>query len=287
LLDAAPARLEDRFIREVKAFAVVAPGLRMAQISAARAAPRTQHVTEQPRKSLPQFYVTAPTPCPYLPGRMERKIFTHLLGDSARVINDALTAAGFRRSQHIAYKPACDACRSCVSVRIPVFQFEPSRGQKRILKVNEDVTREAREAKASMEQFSLLRSYLDDRHPSGGMSEMTLLDYSSMVEETPISTNLVEYRVNGPNRLVACALSDRLGDGVSMVYSFYSPDEEWRSLGTHMILDHVAYAHELGLPYLYLGYWVGGCRKMDYKRRFRPLEALGPQGWYLMNEPEE
>ena len=248
-------------------------------------------MTDQPRKSLPQFYVTAPTPCPYLPGRMERKIFTHLLGDSARVINDALTAAGFRRSQHIAYKPACDACRACVSVRIPVFQFEASRNQKRIFKLNEDVARKAGEPKASMEQFSLLRSYLDDRHPSGGMSEMTVLDYASMVEETPIATNLIEYRrnggANGTDELVACALSDRLGDGVSMVYSFYAPEEERRSLGTYMILDHVAYAAELGLPYLYLGYWVGGCRKMDYKRRFKPLEALGPQGWYLMNEPDE
>lgn len=246
-------------------------------------------MTDQPRKSLPQFYVTAPTPCPYLPGRMERKIFTHLLGDSARVINDALTAAGFRRSQHIAYKPACDACRSCVSVRIPVFQFQPSRSEKRILKVNEDVERLARAPKASMEQFSLLRSYLDDRHPSGGMSEMTGLDYASMIEETPIATNVVEYRARGAEEdtLIACALSDRLGDGVSMVYSFYAPEEDRRSLGTHMILDHIAYAQELGLPYLYLGYWVSGCRKMDYKRRFKPLEALGPQGWYLMNEADE
>ena len=247
-------------------------------------------MTEQPRKSLPQFYVTAPTPCPYLPGKMERKIFTHLLGDSARVINDALTAAGFRRSQHIAYKPACDACRSCVSVRIPVFQFEASRNQKRILKINDDVRRYVGPAKASMEQFTLLRGYLDDRHPSGGMSEMTVLDYAAMVEETPIATSLVEYRCkneDGRSELLACALSDRLGDGLSMVYSFYAPNEIRRSLGTFMILDHIAYAAQLGLPYLYLGYWVADCRKMEYKRRFRPLEALGPQGWYLMNEASE
>jgi arginine-tRNA-protein transferase len=247
-------------------------------------------VTDQPRKSLPQFYVTSPTPCPYLPGRMERKIFTHLLGDSAKVINDALTAAGFRRSQHIAYKPACDACRSCVSVRIPVFDFQLSRNQKRLLKLNTDIRRVAREPKASMEQFSLLRSYLDDRHPSGGMSEMTVLDYAAMVEETPIATNLVEYRRpsdDGDSELIACALSDRLGDGISMVYSFYEPSEERRSLGTFMILDHITYAIQLGLPYLYLGYWVADCRKMEYKRRFKPLEALGPQGWYLMNEPED
>lgn len=250
-------------------------------------------MTEQPRKSLPQFYVTSPTPCPYLPGRMERKIFTHLLGDSARVINDALTAAGFRRSQHIAYKPACDACRACVSVRIPVFDFEASRGEKRVLRANGDLKRVPIEPKASMEQFSLLRAYLDDRHPAGGMSEMTVLDYAAMVEETPITTSLVEYRqtgdegTEGAGKLLGCALSDRLGDGISMVYSFYAPGEARRSLGTHMILDHIDYTASLGLPYLYLGYWVSGCRKMDYKRRFSPLEALGPQGWYLMNDPED
>jgi arginyl-tRNA--protein-N-Asp/Glu arginylyltransferase len=247
-------------------------------------------VTEQPRKSLPQFYVTSPTPCPYLPGRMERKIFTHLLGDSARVINDALTAAGFRRSQHIAYKPACDACRACVSVRIPVFDFAAARAERRVLRANSDLERNSIEPKASMEQFSLLRAYLDDRHPAGGMSEMTVLDYAAMVEETPIATSLIEYRLkadDGAGQLLGCALSDRLGDGLSMVYSFFSPGEVRRSLGTYMILDHIAYTASLGLPYLYLGYWVGGCRKMDYKRRFRPLEALGPQGWYLMNEPDD
>jgi arginine-tRNA-protein transferase len=241
-----------------------------------------RRVTDQPRKTLPQFYVTAPTPCPYLPGRTERKIFTHLLGDSARAINDALTASGFRRSQHIAYKPACDACHACVSVRVPVAGFQASRNQRRILKLNEDVARHPREPRATAEQYALLRTYLDDRHPEGGMSEMGPLDYAAMVEETPITTGLVEYR-DPSAKLIACALTDRLGDGLSMVYSFYAPAEEQRSPGTHMILDHIAYAAGLGLDYLYLGYWVAGCRKMDYKRRFRPLEALGPQGWYALD----
>ena len=214
---------------------------------------------------------------------MERKIFTHLLGDSAKVINDALTAAGFRRSQHIAYKPACDACRACVSVRIPVFHFEVSRNQKRIMKLNEDITRRVREPKASMEQFSLLRSYLDDRHPSGGMSEMTVLDYAAMVEETPIASNLIEYRrpseTSEGTELVAAALSDRLGDGISMVYSFYDPGLARRSLGSFVILDHVVQAGLIGAPFVYLGYWVEGSHKMDYKAKFTPLELLRPQGW--------
>lgn len=245
-------------------------------------------MTEHPRRTLPQFYVTAPSPCPYIPGRMERKIFTHLLGDSARQIHDSLTNSGFRRSQHIAYKPSCDGCQACVSVRILVQEFEPSRTQRRLLKANGDVTRQVLPPRATPAQFSVLRDYLDSRHPEGGMSEMTGLEYAAMVEETPVSTSLIEYRekaVDGDAApLVACALTDRLADGLSMVYSFFRGGAEERSLGTYMILDHVAYARALGLPYLYLGYWVADCRKMDYKRRFRPLEALGPKGWTLMNE---
>ena len=242
-------------------------------------------VTDHPLKTLPQFYVTAPAPCPYLPGRTERKIFAHLLGDSARVIHDSLTAAGFRRSQHIAYKPACGACNACVSVRVPVAQRQFSRSQKRNLSLNSHLIREPKGALASAEQFELLRSYLKARHPEGGMAEMGPRDYAAMVEETPIATGLVEYR-HTCGKLVGCTLMDRLSDGLSMVYSFYDPHPDYRGLGTFMVLDHMNYVAELGLDYLYLGYWVEGCRKMDYKRRFRPLETLGPNGWQSAQDTE-
>jgi arginine-tRNA-protein transferase len=243
-------------------------------------------VTEQRNTRVPQFFLTPGGACPYLPGRTERKVFARLSGSLAQPLNEALTHSGFRRSQGIAYRPACDSCSACVSVRIVASELEFSRGQKRILRRNTDLHRDEVPAEATREQFALLRTYLDSRHAGGGMSDMGLFDYVAMVEETPVETMLVEYRVRQPDgsagALVACALTDVLQDGLSMVYSFFDPSLALRSLGTHMILDHVRAAHSKRLPYVYLGYWVRGSRKMDYKVRFQPLEALGPSGWKRM-----
>ena len=211
-------------------------------------------------------------------------MFARLTGTLAQQLNEALTHSGFRRSQMIAYRPACDGCSACVSVRIVVNEFAPSRGQKRIQKRNTDLSRHVVKAEATREQFALLRTYLDSRHAGGGMSEMGLFDYVAMVEETPVDTHLVEYRRKtstgeAPGTLMACALTDVLRDGLSMVYSFYHPGEDPRSLGTHMILDHIAEAKRRKLPYVYLGYWIEGSGKMNYKSRFRPIEALRAEGW--------
>ncbi len=218
-----------------------------------------------------------------MPDRVERKVFARLTGPLAQPLSEALTHSGFRRSQSIAYRPACEGCNACVSVRIVAEEFVPSRSQKRIRRRNGDLVRREVAAEATREQFALLRTYLDSRHSGGGMSDMGLFDYVAMVEETPVNTHIVEYRrpsTDGtPGALVACALSDVLRDGLSMVYSFYHPGEDARSLGTHMILDHVAAARLRKLPYVYLGYWVPGSDKMDYKSRFAPLEALGQNGW--------
>ena len=244
-------------------------------------------MTEQTRDS-PQFYLTAPSACPYLGGRMERKVFTHLVGERASALNDILTQGGFRRSQNIAYRPACEACQACVSVRVPVAEFRWTRGFRRILAANEDLVGEEQLPEASSEQYSLFRDYLDTRHAEGGMADMTVLDYALMVEDTHVSTRLYCYRRRGPDSrfthrgegpLKGIALTDMLGDGLSMVYSFYDPSEPSRSLGSYMILDHIRRAERLRLPYVYLGYWVEGSRKMDYKRRFLPQERLGPRGW--------
>lgn len=224
-----------------------------------------------------EFFLTSSSPCPYLPGRRERKIFTFLGGKEAPELNSTLSERGFRRSQNIAYLPACERCQACKPVRITVDGFSEGRW-KRLIRRNRDISRRALGPKVTSEQFSVLRGYLDARHAEGGMAEMTVLDYQSMVEQTPVDTLLFEYR-NAEGELIACALTDRLKDGLSMVYSFFEPDESARSLGTYMILDHVAYAQELGLPHVYLGYWVEGSAKMDYKRRFRPLEQLEPGGW--------
>jgi arginyl-tRNA--protein-N-Asp/Glu arginylyltransferase len=239
-------------------------------------------VTDQRTARLPQFFLTPGGPCPYVPGRVERKVFARLTGTLSQQLNEALTHSGFRRSQMIAYRPACDGCSACVSVRIVVNEFEPSRGQRRIFKRNTDLIRQTAKAEATREQFALLRTYLDSRHSGGGMSDMGLFDYVAMVEETPVDTHLVEYRrkaAAAPGTLMACALTDVLRDGLSMVYSFYHPGEIARSLGTHMILDHIAEAKRRSLPYVYLGYWIDGSSKMDYKSRFKPIEALRNDGW--------
>ncbi|APF37288.1 Arginyl-tRNA--protein-N-Asp/Glu arginylyltransferase [Chelatococcus sambhunathii] len=244
-------------------------------------------MTTQPRDA-PQFYLTAPSACPYLPGREERKVFTHLIGRRAAEINDILTQGGFRRSQTIAYRPACEHCKACVSVRIVVDAFRPGRNLKRVLRANADLAGAMGEPIPTSEQYSLFRHYLEARHSDGGMVDMTMLDYAMMVEDSHVPTRLVEYRRRGPDTgingrgtgdLVGVALTDVLGDGLSMVYSFYDPDDGERSLGSFMILDHIAKARRLGLPYVYLGYWVEGSRKMAYKARFLPQERLYPQGW--------
>jgi len=241
-------------------------------------------VTEQKNARVPQFFLTPGGPCPYLPGRTERKVFARLSGTLAQPLNEALTHSGFRRSQTIAYRPACDACSACVSVRIVAGEFDMSRNLRRIARRNDDLVRTVVPAEATREQFALLRTYLDARHAGGGMSDMGLFDYVAMVEETPVNTHIVEYRdrdgcSGGRGRLIACALTDELRDGLSMVYSFFHPGEEARSLGTLMILDHVREAQARGVPHVYLGYWVRGSKKMDYKSRFRPIEGLTREGW--------
>jgi arginine-tRNA-protein transferase len=244
-------------------------------------------VTQHSRDT-PQFYLTAPSPCPYLEGHEERKVFTHLVGDRAAQLNDLLTHGGFRRSQSIAYRPACEGCRACVSVRVVAADFAPSRNMRRIAERNSDIVGEMRTPAPTSEQYSVFRAYLDARHRDGGMADMTVLDYAMMIEDSHVDTRLVEYRRRGPDsgitgrgvgEMVAVALTDVLSDGLSMVYSFFDPDEADRSLGTFMILDHVERANRMGVPYVYLGYWVAGSRKMDYKGRFLPQERLMPAGW--------
>jgi arginyl-tRNA--protein-N-Asp/Glu arginylyltransferase len=243
----------------------------------------TQHPTQSP-----QFFLTAPSPCPYVEGQFERKVFTHLVGDKAPELNDLLTQGGFRRSQNIAYRPACETCRACISVRILADEFKPTRNMKRVMQRNQDLVGAVHSAEPSTEQYSLFRSYLDARHRKGGMSDMTVLDYAMMVEDTHVVTKIIEYRRRGTDtfitgrgggELIAVALTDHMSDGLSMVYSYFNPELEDRSLGTFMILDHIARARAAGLPHVYLGYWVNGSRKMNYKVRFQPQEHLGPKGW--------
>jgi arginine-tRNA-protein transferase len=229
-----------------------------------------------------QLFLTAAMPCPYLPGKQERKLFTHLTGRRAGALHHLLSENGFRRSQNLIYRPACEGCAACQSVRIVAERFETSARYRRVLKANADISIEVRKAQATSEQFHLFKRYLEARHPGGGMNQMSFIDYEYMVEDTPVQTITVEYRLaNAEGKpLIAVALTDVMPDGLSMVYSFYEPAMHGRSLGTLLILDHINQVRSAGLSYVYLGYWVKDSPKMAYKGDFRPLEVQrGPLGW--------
>ena len=239
----------------------------------------------------PRFFVTTPSPCPYLPGKTERKVFTELSGPHASELNDALGRIGFRRSQSVAYRPSCQGCQACVSVRVCAGEFKPNGTQRRLLKRHDDLVVSLCQPWTTEEQFALLRRYLLSRHPGGGMADMDELDFADMVEQTPVKTYIVEYRepsTDGrPGRLVGACLSDHQGDGLSMIYSFFEPDHSDRpGLGTYVILDHIRRASKARLPYVYLGYWVQGSARMQYKVRFQPIERLDAGGWHRFTPPE-
>ena len=235
-------------------------------------------MNQQTGLRLPSFFITEPAPCPYIEGQMERKLFTHLAGNDADTLNNNLTHAGFRRSQSIAYRPACDACSACQSVRIVLKHFTPSTSFRRLMRKNADLTGELCPPRTGREQYDLLHRYLDARHENGGMADMTPGDYVAMVEETAVDTFVTEYRT-ADGELLACLLGDRMQDGISLVYSFFDPRAEKRSLGSFMILDQIARAKEAGHAHIYLGYLIEDCRKMAYKKRFGPLQKLGQDGW--------
>ncbi len=243
-------------------------------------------MTDQPTR-FPRFFVTAESVCPYLPGRTERKVFAELRGPDASRMSEGLGRIGFRRSQNVVYRPSCEGCNACVSVRIVAAEFAPTASQKRLIKRHADLDVAACDPWATEEQFALLKAYLKDRHPKGGMATMDGYDFAEMIETSPVDTVVVEYREppsgGRPGKLIGACLTDKQSDGLSMVYSFYDIGPRARSgLGTYMILDHALRAAAVGMRHIYLGYWVKGSPRMDYKRKFSPLERLTPRGWQVM-----
>ena len=214
---------------------------------------------------------------------MERKLFTALQGDNATKLNDSLSKQGFRRSQNVLYRPSCAECAACMSARINVATFTPTRSQKRVAKRAAHLDRRATSPWATEEQYALFREYLDGRHATGGMADMDMFEFAAMVEETPIRSRLIEYTHD--EHLFAVCLTDILDDGLSMVYSFFDPEMERLSLGTYLILDHIQIARDLGLPYVYLGYWVPGSPKMGYKANFSGLEVYREGKWAPVKDP--
>ncbi|MBU2982707.1 arginyltransferase [Lentibacter algarum] len=235
----------------------------------------------------PQFYVTAPQPCPYLEERLERKLFTALQGQDAQELNDELSRQGFRRSQNVLYRPSCTDCAACMSARIKTQEFTPSKSQKRVLKRNASFERRVTTTWATEEQYELFRTYLDSRHADGGMADMDVFEFAAMIEETPIRSRVIEYHDPDTGKLVAVCLTDVLQDGLSMVYSFFDPAYEKQSLGTFIILDHVKIARERELPFVYLGYWVPGSPKMGYKANFSALEIYKNGDWQALGDASE
>lgn len=231
------------------------------------------------------FFLTAASPCPYLPGQWERKVFTRIDPGEGPALNDALSHAGFRRSQSVLYRPACETCDACKSVRIDAEAFEWKRRWRKLASRNSDLFVSTDTNTATAEQYDIMSRYLDTRHDDGDMAGMSFGEYVLMVEEGAQRTHVTEYRTPG-GRLIAGALTDVLKDGLSLIYSYFDPDEEKRSLGAYMILDAVRQAEALGLPFVYLGYWVRNSRKMAYKAQFQPLQVLTPAGWSRFEDLE-
>ena len=242
-------------------------------------------MTYKPPRRPQFFYTTAPLPCPYLAGRTERKVVTEITGAEAEALHERLSRAGFRRSHNIAYAPVCPSCQACVPIRVPASAFQPDRTQRRILRANTGLQGYEAPARATAEQFHLFQRYQKARHGEGDMATMSFYDYRAMVEDTPIETLMVEYR-DADDVLVGACLTDRLGDGLSAVYSFFAPELERCSLGTYTVLWLIERAKALGLPYVYLGYWVAESRKMAYKTRFRPSEVLLGGAWRILTEAD-
>ncbi len=240
----------------------------------------------------PDFYLTKETPCPYLPDRMERRIFTVIHDNQeGSPLYDMLVRHGFRRLSDVLYRTHCEGCTSCHSVRVRVPEFSPSRSQRRSINRNRDLVRVIERPVADECQHALFQKYMQARH-SGDMDAAGYDCYRDLVESSPIDTLLVKYFLPdrgcapGDGRLVAASITDCLKDGLSMVYSFFDPEFGHRSPGTFMILDHVGLCRERGLEHLYLGFWVPGSNKMSYKINFMPLDILVGKTWKACNSAD-
>lgn len=223
------------------------------------------------------FRHSSAMPCPYLPGHLERQVYTELSEPTGHEIFRRLSVAGFRRSHQIIYRPACPNCTACVPVRVPVLRFEWTRSWRRIWNANQSL--EARDVALTVddEQYRLFRRYVRSRHADGDMALMNRTDYAAMVLTSCVDTSMIEFREDGTLR--AACLVDILPDGLSAVYSFFDPELRRRSAGSYMVLWLIEEARRRGLNYVYLGFWIADSPKMAYKSRFRPLEGFGPGGW--------
>ena len=223
------------------------------------------------------LYLSAPQPCSYLPRETEQSLLLDPDLGISNALYGELIRRGFRRSGDLVYRPHCPFCRQCLSARIPVADFRPRRRHRRVLKANRDLRLVEREPGFRDEHFALYRRYTQARHPGGSMAEASPESYIDFLVADWCDTRFLELRQN--DRLLAVAVTDRVSDGLSAVYTFFEPDLPARSLGTRAILAQIERCRELDLPYLYLGYWIRDSEKMRYKGDFRPLEVFSEERW--------
>lgn len=224
-----------------------------------------------------RLFHTAVHPCGYWPERGARDLVLDPGDPRLGQSYGRALAYGFRRSGDLVYRPHCHGCRACVPVRIPVAAFTPDRSQRRCLRRNRDVQARILPAGESPERFGLYRRYLTGRHPGGGMDDHGEAEFAQFLVGSWSQGRFLELRAGG--RLLAVAVTDIVDDALSAVYTFYDPDESARGLGTLAILHQIEWARRDGRSHLYLGYWIQGHARMDYKRRFQPLEQYDARAW--------
>ena len=224
-----------------------------------------------------QLYITAESPCSYFTDRISRSLVLDPEIPLNMPIYNQLIQHGFRRSGGHSYRPHCNNCQACIACRIPVDNFVRTRSQQRCFKKNHDLNFSIANAGFTTEYFELYKRYLNLRHTDGSMANPTEEDFKQFLYSDWSDTQFIELRLQG--ELVAVAVTDIISDGLSAVYSFFNPEEDKRSLGTYLILDHINRARKAGLPYVYLGYWVEESSKMAYKSRFLPQERMSVNGW--------
>jgi len=223
------------------------------------------------------FYASSPETCGYLPGRKSISAFANPYMDMDLETYDELIQFGFRRSGGYLYRPHCPQCNECISLRIPVSQFKFSRNDKRTLKKNGDLEVKQIQGKYIEEHFELYQAYINSRHTGGSMENPTRSDYHRFLICDWTETYFIEYRLN--KQLLAVAVTDATSTGYSAVYTFFAPDQGQRSLGHYSILKQIELCQNHGLPYLYLGYWIKDCDKMNYKARYKPAEGFIDDTW--------